>query len=190
VQESDNNPNPTENFANNNDEEEVEEEIEEEGEEEIKENIEENIEDRDNEPEVKVTRSGRVYRAPAKLNLRQCHLHTQGYSKEEYSIETGRVIAEYINNFSHIKINKLHKRHSFVETFSLNKGLQNFGQKGHDAAYNEMKQLHDRGIFIPVDISTLTQHEKKRAMDSLIFLTEKRERQNMRKWQHSTNLHQ
>jgi Reverse transcriptase (RNA-dependent DNA polymerase) len=38
-----------------------------------------------------------------------------------------------------------------------------------------MKQLHDRAVFKPIDIGTLTQQEKKRAMDSLIFLTEKRD---------------
>jgi hypothetical protein len=38
-----------------------------------------------------------------------------------------------------------------------------------------MKQLHERGEFMPVDISTLSLQEKTRAMDSLIFLTEKRD---------------
>ncbi|KAL7575021.1 hypothetical protein ACA910_010834 [Epithemia clementina (nom. ined.)] len=38
-----------------------------------------------------------------------------------------------------------------------------------------MKQLHDRVCFIPVDVADLTPSEKARAMESLIFLTEKRD---------------
>jgi Reverse transcriptase (RNA-dependent DNA polymerase) len=35
--------------------------------------------------------------------------------------------------------------------------------------------LHDRTAFTPVDITTLPQQEKQRALESLIFLVEKRE---------------
>jgi hypothetical protein len=130
----------------------------------------------DNEVEAPVTtRSGRVTKAPIKMNLHQCHLHTQGHAQDKYSTENAQVIAKIINNINDIMVNTNHKHHSFVETFSLKKGLQKFGQKGHDAASGEMMQLHDRQVFKPIDISTLTQQEKKRAMDSLIFLTEKRD---------------
>ena len=37
-----------------------------------------------------------------------------------------------------------------------------------------MKQLHDRYCFKPVDVSTLTAEQRQRALESLIFLTEKR----------------
>jgi hypothetical protein len=38
-----------------------------------------------------------------------------------------------------------------------------------------MKQIHDRVIFEPISIEEMTKLEKKRAMESLIFLTEKRD---------------
>jgi hypothetical protein len=80
-----------------------------------------------------------------------------------------------MSNMNDIMVNTNQKHHAFVQTFSLKKGLQKFGHKGHEAANDEMKQLIERGVFKPVDISTLSQQEKKRAMDSLIFLTEKRD---------------
>ena len=48
-------------------------------------------------------------------------------------------------------------------------------QKGRDAAYKEMKQLHNRVAFEPVRVEDLTELEKRRAMESLIFLVEKRD---------------
>eukprot|EP00543_Licmophora_paradoxa_P010625 CAMPEP_0202466662 /NCGR_PEP_ID=MMETSP1360-20130828/69430_1 /ASSEMBLY_ACC=CAM_ASM_000848 /TAXON_ID=515479 /ORGANISM="Licmophora paradoxa, Strain CCMP2313" /LENGTH=141 /DNA_ID=CAMNT_0049090879 /DNA_START=1 /DNA_END=423 /DNA_ORIENTATION=+ len=38
-----------------------------------------------------------------------------------------------------------------------------------------MKQLHDRVVFKPIHIHELTPKEKKRAMESLMFLVEKRD---------------
>ena len=38
-----------------------------------------------------------------------------------------------------------------------------------------MKQLHDRIVFKPIRVENLTELEKKRAMESLMFLVEKRD---------------
>jgi hypothetical protein len=40
---------------------------------------------------------------------------------------------------------------------------------------NWINQLHKRNCFEPVDVSQMTKFEKKKAMDSLLFLTEKRD---------------
>jgi Reverse transcriptase (RNA-dependent DNA polymerase) len=126
----------------------------------------------ENVPDEKRTRSGRVTRPPDRMNLHQCHLQTQGHSETEYAFETAKVIAKNISGFNAVMTNN---QQSFVETYSLKKGLKHFGTKGYEAAIGEMKQLHERAVFIPVDVNTLTQQEKKRAMDSLIFLVEKRD---------------
>ena len=38
-----------------------------------------------------------------------------------------------------------------------------------------MQQLHDRIVFEPIKVEYLTEKERKRAMESLIFLVEKRD---------------
>ena len=53
--------------------------------------------------------------------------------------------------------------------------MKHFGNKGKEAAMNEMKQLHERNVFEPVRIEDLHNNERKRAMESLIFLVEKRD---------------
>lgn len=118
------------------------------------ENDEEQIE------EVKTTRSGRVSRPPAKFSEYQSHLQTQGIEPNEYSLESGKVIATVM---------------SFAQTYSLNKGLKVFKERGHAAAKKEMRQLHDRVVWEPIAVSELTTLERKRALESLIFLNEKRD---------------
>ena len=63
----------------------------------------------------------------------------------------------------------------FVVTYSLKKGIKTFGDRGKEAALKEMKQLHDRECFKPIKMDTLNPTERKRALESLIFLTEKKD---------------
>ena len=65
---------------------------------------------------------------------------------------------------------------SFAQQYLLNKGLQKFGERGYDASYKELDQLHHRVCFSPRDVSKLTPQEKKKAMEALLFLTEKRDK--------------
>jgi hypothetical protein len=64
---------------------------------------------------------------------------------------------------------------SFLQTYSLKQGIKKFGEQGIEAVHKEMKQIHDRGVFEPIGIEEMTKLERKRAMESLIFLTEKRD---------------
>ena len=60
--------------------------------------------------------------------------------------------------------------------YMLPKGLKVFGDKGRTATGKELKQLHDRHCFQPMDISKLSSTERRKAMDALMFLTEKRDK--------------
>jgi hypothetical protein len=63
----------------------------------------------------------------------------------------------------------------FVQTYSLKAGLKRFKDRGKDATMKEMSQLDDRVVYTPINIDKMTIQEKKRAMESLIFLVEKRD---------------
>ena len=65
---------------------------------------------------------------------------------------------------------------SFAQQYIFQKGLKKFGQRGKAAAGKELDQLHRRTCFTPIDISTLTPEEKRKAMEALMFLTEKRDK--------------
>lgn len=93
------------------------------------------------------------------------HLNTQANDTVEYSIDTAKVIAWTIDRMNH----------QFAQTYSLTKGFKTFGKKGRQAAHEEMKQLHDRIVFKPVKVEELTTVERRRAMESLIFITEKKD---------------
>jgi hypothetical protein len=58
----------------------------------------------------------------------------------------------------------------------LKQGIKKFGKQGIAAVHKEMKQIHDQVVFEPISIEEMTKREKKKAMESLIFLTEKRDK--------------
>ena len=65
--------------------------------------------------------------------------------------------------------------YTFAQTYSLAKGIKVFGNRGLKAAYNKMRQLHDRCVFKPINVNELSTIKRRRAMESLIFLTEKKD---------------
>ena len=54
-------------------------------------------------------------------------------------------------------------------------GIKIFGDRGRAAAAKELNQLHDRTCFRPIDVSTMTLEEKRKAQEALMLLTEKRD---------------
>ena len=64
---------------------------------------------------------------------------------------------------------------SFGQQHVLQKGLKLFKDKGCDAAIEELDQLHRRMCFTPVDVNALTGNEKKKAMEALMLMTEKKD---------------
>ena len=64
--------------------------------------------------------------------------------------------------------------HIFTQ-YSLKVGEQKFGKEGTNAAQKEMEQLHYRDTFKPVLPADLDSRAKRKALESLIFLKEKRD---------------
>ena len=63
----------------------------------------------------------------------------------------------------------------YIFTYSLKADINKFGEQAKASAHKEMKQLHDRSCFRPVHKWSLNKSERQRAMESLLFLTEKRD---------------
>jgi hypothetical protein len=119
----------------------------------------------------KTTWSGRVSKPPVKLSFSQYNIPTQGYQYIEYTYNSAKAFAVSLNHM----MDDSKQYFQFVQTYSLNKGIQRFGKKGWDAAFGEMKQLNDREVFEPIDVSKLSAKEKRQALESLIFLVEKKD---------------
>jgi hypothetical protein len=97
-----------------------------------------------------------------------------------YDAAEARVLAMLIDQISQRLNASHHEQHTItgvqhLVTYSLNKGIKKFGQRGRAAAEKEMRQLHDRDCFRPIDVNSLNQQEKQRALESLLFLVEKRD---------------
>jgi hypothetical protein len=65
--------------------------------------------------------------------------------------------------------------HNAMTRYSLKKGLKEFQNMGEDAVSKELKQLHMRDIFLPQYSKTLSDEQKRGALESLMFLKEKRD---------------
>ena len=104
------------------------------------------------------------------------HLHVQTEdSTIHYDSVRATVAAMAIHKLNLMQAKATKQGVSLVETYSLKKGLKKFGKRAEQSATKEMKQLHDRVCFRPINPSEMTTDERKKAMESLIFLTEKRD---------------
>ena len=77
-------------------------------------------------------------------------------------------------NMSQEEINSHILGVAMLQQFSLKAGLKHFGKKGAEAVTSELTQRHDMHTYEPIDPDTMTRQQKSEALNSLIFLTEKR----------------
>ena len=62
-----------------------------------------------------------------------------------------------------------------VQQFSLKSGMAKFGNCAKTAVTKELTQLHDMETYVPMDPDKMTRQQKAEALNSLIFLTKKRD---------------
>ena len=98
-------------------------------------------------------------------------LWTEEY-EEHLALMIGRVIVG-INQGVQQKSGGI--KESFAQQYILKKGMEIFKKDGEAAAYKELEQLHNRACFTPIDVSTLSPTERKKCVDALMFLSEKRD---------------
>lgn len=102
--------------------------------------------------------------------------HQKTDDEIEYSVMEAQVMAFTMCQFNErVKVTRKQVAKQFLAIYSLKKAIHKYGKKGYDAALQEMRQLKERRCFIPISKDELKAMEKKRAMDSLIFLTEKKD---------------
>src|SRR6056300_1355 len=91
--------------------------------------------------------------------------------KTEYSEERARLIAQMIQQ---IKTRVTSGDGvSFIQQYYITKGLKVFGDRGHEAAMKELKQLVERNCWKPIDVGKMTPSEKQKAVDAMMLLAKK-----------------
>ena len=98
----------------------------------------------------------------------------------EYEVDLARYAVQFMQMAKQgqlLRHKKAHptKKKCFLVTYSLQKGIKKFQQRGFDAAKGEMQQLHDRNCWEPIHLNSLTPSEREKALESLIFLVEKKD---------------
>ena len=91
-----------------------------------------------------------------------------------YNYDEARVLATVITTFNECMeciVEEHGQQH--VDAYSLNAGINKFGNQAKASAHKEMKQLHDQSCFRSGHKCPLNMSKRQRAMESLLFLTEK-----------------
>lgn len=112
-----------------------------------------------------------IWKKEMKYNLQQTTINSS--NQENYDQKTAKVYARVITDINNITTTK---GSSFAQQYILQKGLAEYGEEGKKATTKELDQLHCRNCFTPIDVSKLTEGEKKKAMEALMFLSEKRDK--------------
>ena len=119
-----------------------------------------------------------TYTHTSLLQLEMCHNLLAAEEKpdpsleRQYNTEEAPVLARIMMDMN-VKYGVGEK--CFGQQYMLNKGLKLFGDKGKAASGKELKQLHDRLCFAPKSVAEMTPLETARAVDALMFLSEKRD---------------
>ena len=80
-------------------------------------------------------------------------LHHASYDTE-FALMMVKVIMEFRD-----RVTNAGEGASFAETYSLKKGIRVLGERGEKAASDEVTQLHLRGCFNPIEVSSLSKDE-------------------------------
>jgi hypothetical protein len=121
-------------------------------------------------PVKQTTRTGVSFRCPATAGISRNALQSvsmAGLHMPAPSLEPGQHLVE-----DHIVMHVLGV--VLAQQYSVNKGIQLFGDRARESVRKELQQLHDYATYTPVHAHELTPDEKKQALASLIFITEKR----------------
>ena len=96
----------------------------------------------------------------------------------EYTEAEAHVLARTLHRMfmlNFLKMSPKLRGKVLAQQYSLKKGLKLFGNRGSDAAKEELAQLHNRMTWHPLMVSSLSPSERRAAMESLMLLTEKRD---------------
>jgi hypothetical protein len=110
--------------------------------------------------------------------LEQCHdliagVHPNPNEDRMYTPQMAMVIARVMTD---INSRATIQGASFSQQYIVQRGLKKFGQRGAHAATKEMDQLHRRHCFTPIDVATMSDEERRKSVDALMFLGEKRDK--------------
>jgi hypothetical protein len=94
----------------------------------------------------------------------------------KFGEESSKVIAQVIHKFNTTRNNEIN-HYGLLQAYNLEQGFCHYGERGKEAAFDKMRQLHARDVFVPVKWESLTDKERDRSMESLTFLVEKNGKQ-------------
>ena len=103
--------------------------------------------------------------------------HTAGGTDVDITIQDERVMAmvcHYVLTHTATSLQLAAQGHPTKKQYSLKAGLRKFAERGDAAVKKELKQFHTMSCFSPRHANDISREDKRKALTSLMFLTEKR----------------
>ena len=126
---------------------------------------------------TRTRQSQRTTRQPDRLTYMQ--LVEERELRREKDHESAEYRSDLAPIIAHVMVHLSHKygRDGIVgaQQHILQKGLKLYGGRGESAVKKEISQLSTRKCFEPINIESLSTEEKRKAVDALMFLSEKRD---------------
>ena len=112
----------------------------------------------------KKTHRMREYRA----GIQHTQLIPEARSSIEYSSEEAFTYAYTMTQLKEGEFLQIKHATQHLVTYSLQRGIKKFGNKGHEAALSEMKQLHELECFKPINNKDVTKSDDRKAIEYLL----------------------
>jgi hypothetical protein len=96
--------------------------------------------------------------------------------EKEYTLEEAKIMMMIIGKIEEkMQEIRVERGDQHVITYSLKKSIKKFGDPAIEAAQKEMKLMVDRRCFDPISKADFNEVERRRALESLKFLSEKKD---------------
>ena len=102
--------------------------------------------------------------------------HTAGSTDVDLAIQDEEHMAHlchFVMDHTATSLHLAQQGQSTKKQYGLKAGLKWFGSHGHTAVTKELSQPHTMNCFRPCDPRSLTRDDRRNALSSLMFLTEK-----------------
>ena len=119
---------------------------------------------------IQIKERSRIKRPKFESKYNLCFQQIGKQNKVEYGTDKAVLIARFMEQIND-KIRNAGK--SFIQQYYITKGLKLFGERGKEAAQEELEQLVERVCWEPTHVEDMTDLERQQAQDAMMLLAEK-----------------
>lgn len=120
-------------------------------------------------------RSARNSKQIERLGSLVTYLHTKEENADHCNTSKAHILETIIEQVCNKNANEKDNKVDFAQTCNMKQAERKFGNQDTKVACEELEQLDHRELFDPVKLESLADDELRKAIESLFFVTEKKD---------------